>query len=88
MANTTTKTTTTAAAPATATTAARVEVSIPRCSDREDPNLFVAINGVSYLLPRGRKSLVPQEVADEIERSERARDALDDVMNALQRASV
>ena len=64
---------------------ARVEVSIPRGGDREDPNLFVAINGMSYLLPRGKKSLVPPEVAAEIARAERARDALDQTMDSLQR---
>ena len=64
----------------------RVEVSIPRGGDREDPNYFVAINGMSYLLPRGRKSAVPPEVAAEIARAERARDALDETMGALQRA--
>ena len=31
----------------------RVEVYIPRGADREDPNFFVAVNGVNYLLPRG-----------------------------------
>ncbi len=50
----------------------RIEVFIPRGSDREDPNLFVGINGVNYLLPRGRKSMVPEAVAREIERSGRA----------------
>ena len=50
----------------------RVEIFIPRQSDREDPNLFVGINGVNYLLPRGKKSMVPQSVAAEIERSGRA----------------
>ena len=49
----------------------RVDISIPRGSDREDPNLFVAINGKNYLLPRGKRSSVPPEVAREIERSER-----------------
>ena len=44
----------------------RVEVNIPRGGDREDPNLFVAVNGVNYLLPRGKKSRVPKAVADEI----------------------
>ena len=63
----------------------RVEVSIPRGADREDPNLFVGINGLNYLLPRGRKSSVPAAVAAEIRRSERARDALDATMDALQR---
>lgn len=46
-----------------------VEISIPRGSDRGDPNLFVAVNGVNYILPRGKKSTVPTFVADEIKRS-------------------
>jgi len=50
----------------------RVEVNIPRGADREDPNLFVGINGINYLLPRGKKSSVPGEVAAELQRSERA----------------
>ena len=69
----------------TKTNDGRVEVSVPRGSEREDPNLFVGVNGVNYLLPRGRKSSVPPEVAAEIERSERARDVLDATMDALQR---
>lgn len=52
----------------------RVEVYIPRTSDRESPNLFVSINGVNYLLPRGKESMVPKEVAEEIERSAKAVD--------------
>ena len=52
----------------------RVEVYIPRGADREDPNFFVAVNGVNYLLPRGKKSMVPKFVAEEIERSRRAAD--------------
>ena len=50
----------------------RVEVFIPRGADREDPNLFVGINGVNYLLPSGKKSMVPKAVADEIARSDLA----------------
>lgn len=49
-----------------------VEVSIPRGSDRGDPNLFVGVNGVNYILPRGKKSIVPKFVADEIKRSREA----------------
>ena len=45
----------------------RVEVFIPRGADREDPNLFVGINGVNYLLPKGKTSRVPPEVAEEID---------------------
>ena len=71
----------------TTKTEERVEVTIPRGSEREDPNLFVGINGVSYLLPRGRVSRVPAAVAGELARSERARDALDETMDRLQRAA-
>ena len=64
----------------------RIEVTIPRAGDREDPNLFVGVNGMNYLLPRGKKSAVPACVAAEIERAERARDALDKTMDDLRRA--
>ena len=50
----------------------KVEVFVPRGSDREDPNLFVGINGVNYLIPKGKKSEVPKEVAEELERSNMA----------------
>ena len=66
----------------------RVSVSIPRGGEREDPNLFVGLNGLNYLLPKGKTSLVPAAVAREIARADRARDALDETMDTLQRASV
>ena len=47
----------------------RTEVYVPKGYANEEPNLFVSVNGVNYLLPRGKKSLVPQEVAKELERS-------------------
>lgn len=59
----------------------RVEVFIPRGGDRADPNFFVGINGVNYLLPRGKKSMVPAAVAEEIKRSEKAADALYESMD-------
>ncbi len=52
----------------------RVAIHIPRGGDREDPNMFVGINGVNYLIPRGKKSEVPKEVAAEIERATKAKD--------------
>jgi hypothetical protein len=66
----------------------RVSVALPRAGEREDPNLFVGINGLNYLLPKGKSSLVPPAVAAEIRRAERARDALDATMDSLQRASL
>ena len=61
----------------------RVEVHIPKGYANEEPNLFVSVGGVNYLLPRGRASLVPPAVAAELERSRRAQEALDRKMEAL-----
>ena len=64
----------------------RIEVFIPRGGDRADPNLFVGINGVNYLLPRGKKSMVPPAVAEEIARSERAAENLYERQDTLKQA--
>ena len=34
----------------------RVEVFIPKGYANDEPNLFVSVNGVNYLLPKGKKS--------------------------------
>jgi hypothetical protein len=50
-----------------------VEVFVPRNDAmRNDPGVYVGINDRSWLLPRGRKSMVPRFVAEELERSKRA----------------
>ena len=54
-------------------TTERVSVYVPRERTEEDPNLFVGINGKNYLVPKGKTSQVPQEVAEELERAEWAR---------------
>lgn len=64
----------------------RVEVFIPRGADREDPNLFVGINGVNYLLPRGKKSLVPPAVCAEIRRSELAAERFYESVDGLKQS--
>ena len=61
----------------------RIEVFIPRGGDRADPNLFVGINGVNYLLPRGKKSMVPLAVAGEIARGEKAAEQLYESMAVM-----
>ena len=55
----------------------RVEVFIPKGYVNEEPNLLVGVNGVNYLLPRGRTSLVPPAVAAEIRRAQKAQEMLD-----------
>lgn len=47
----------------------REDIFIPRGPKNDDPNLFVSVNGKNYLLPRGQKSRVPHEVAEEIHRA-------------------
>ena len=61
----------------------RVEVFVPKGFAGEEPNLMMGLNGVNYLLPRGKTSMVPQAVADEIERSRKAQTLLDQKMDAL-----
>lgn len=65
----------------------REEIMIPRGGANEDPNLFVSVNGVNYLLPRGKKSKVPTYVAEEIRRAWAAQEALDDRIQALMEAN-
>ncbi len=54
-----------------------VEVFIPKGYANEDPNLFVSVNGVNYLLPRGKKSMVPTHIKAEIDRATEAENILD-----------
>lgn len=61
----------------------RVEVFIPKGMANEEPNLLVAVNGTNYLLPRGKKSMVPACVAAELSRSRKAQAVLDQRMDAL-----
>lgn len=65
----------------------RVEVFIPKGYANDEPNLFVSVNGVNYLLPKGKKSLVPAHVAAEIERSKRAAEKQDEKMEQMLEAS-
>ncbi len=61
----------------------RVNVFIPRGLSNEDPNLFVSVNGVNYLLPRGKESELPKAVALEIERAEKAKEVCSRRIDAM-----
>ena len=50
----------------------RVKIFVPRGASNEDPNLFISVNGVNYLLPKGKESSVPEAVAAEYRRSLKA----------------
>ena len=65
----------------------RVEIYIERGSGNDDPNLFVSVNGYNCLLPKGKTSLVPKSVADEINRARRAQQRLDETIDAMKEAA-
>lgn len=65
----------------------RVELFIPRGSDTDDPNLFIGINGINYILPKGKKSMVPPEVAAEYYRSRKAVERQDENIEEMLNAS-
>jgi hypothetical protein len=64
-----------------------VDVFIDRANGKEDPNLMVGVNGVNYLLPRGKTSKVPKVVYDEIMRSRKAQEKQDQTMSELKEAA-
>lgn len=61
----------------------RVEVFIPKGYANDEPNLFVGVNGVNYLLPRGKTSLVPPAVAEEVKRAVRAQEMMDEHIDEM-----
>ena len=64
-------------APAVPAAEEKVEIFIPKGYANDEPNLFVGVNGKSFLLPKGKTSLVPKYIADEIERSRKAEETMD-----------
>lgn len=50
----------------------KVDLFIPRTPGDGDPNALVSVNGKNYLLPKGKTSKVPESVAYEFRRSQRA----------------
>ncbi len=76
-----------AAAKAPANAEEKVEIYIPKGQANEDPNFLISVNGVNYLLPRGKKSMVPAFVAAEYNRSVEAQEALDRKMEEMLEAS-
>ena len=64
-----------------------VRIRLFKDNSRYKGDLFVSVNGVNYLLPKGKSSLVPKSVAEEIRRSQRAEEKQDEKIDALLEAS-
>lgn len=65
----------------------RVELYIPKGAANDDPNMFISVNGVGYLLPKGKKSMVPPCVKEEYERSVEAQNTMDEHVDELLEAA-
>ena len=65
----------------------KVELFVPKGYANDEPNLLISINGVNYLLPKGKTSMVPQYVADEFHRSQMAQAAMDQRVDEMLEAS-
>lgn len=78
MSNTTTKTEK-PAAPAEE----RVDLYVEKGYANDEPNQVICVNGVLYVLPKGKTSNVPKFVADEYNRSRKAQQRLDETVDKL-----
>ena len=61
------------------------EVMVPKADANEDKDLFVGINGKNWVMPRGKKVIVPDYVARAIEQSEAAKEILEETKGTLQK---
>ena len=65
----------------------RVEIHVPKGYANDEPNLLISVNGVNYLLPKGKTSKVPAFIAEEFHRSQKAQEALDNRVDEMLEAS-
>ena len=65
----------------------RVDIFVPKGYANDEPNLMIAVNGVNYLLPKGKTSKVPKHIAEEFYRSQKAQEALDKRVDQMLGAS-
>lgn len=55
----------------------RVDTFIPRGQANEEPDLLIAVNGVNYQMPKGKRSNIPESVAWEYKRAMLAQELQD-----------
>ena len=63
--------------------AERVDLFVEKGYANDEPNLLIAVNGVNYVLPRGKTSKVPKHVAAEYYRSRKAQQHLDEHVDKM-----
>lgn len=65
----------------------KVEIFVPKGYANDEPNLLISVNGVNYLLPKGKTSKVPKHIAEEFYRSQKAQTKMDERIDKMQEAS-
>ena len=61
----------------------RVDLFVEKGYANDEPNQLIAVNGVNYVLPKGKTSKVPKFVADEYYRSRKAQQHLDEQIDKM-----
>ena len=57
----------------TTTEQAKVPVYVQSSSAKDDPNVFIGVNGVNYVFPKDEEVMLPPEAAAEYHRAEKAK---------------
>ena len=65
----------------------REDIFVPRGYANDEPNLLIAVNGVNYLLPKGKTSNVPKFIAEEFHRSQKAQETQNNHVEKMLEAS-
>ena len=65
----------------------KVEIFVPKGYANDEPNLLIGVNGVNYVLPKGKASKVPKHIAAEFYRSQKAQMKLDEHIDQMLEAS-
>ena len=61
----------------------RVDLFVEKGYANDEPNKVISVNGVLYVLPKGKTSRVPKFVADEYNRSRKAQQRLDETVDKM-----
>ena len=61
----------------------RVDLYVEKGYANDEPNQLICVNGVNYVLPKGKTSRVPKFVADEYNRSRKAQRKLDETVDKM-----
>lgn len=65
----------------------KVDLFVPKGYANDEPNLVIGVNGVNYVLPKGKTSKVPKHIAAEFYRSQKAQEMQDERVDEMLQAS-